>query len=573
MNAAVQMPGNANAGIPQFAPLQAQTVNQTATGRQFNTLLSMLASLMAANGQQNAIQTPQSPTPTDNSASENTPNAATPNSSISTAQASAMEQQLLAALSQVKETAAKSRSKKAQAEEFLSFMGPVVPFVMPNQVQEINPAPASQGSTAQSSTTGTTAANPISVEQTASATLNAAQLADIFYTPPQVQTNSIQVPDNFQNFDVTDATNASAGPQLKDIVAELTKLVSVSPDGNQKSNALTELKNLIDNDKNSANASNISQLLQKLESISNDAVSKQADGGTHRIEPLLMTKPSGVQPPPPAQDLNVAVDSAVKTSVQNSAAQLPPPPAVNAQGGSNNPSSTVVPVSAALSGPNEGNTVVSSISPTPTRAGSVASVQNPQAGGSQNSQDKKNSSGSDTVLPDLVKQEAGQTYAVAADGNKVDTSFKQTLSAASANSQALPAKPDPAQIAQSIVKEVNLMSQEGKTVVNMKLQPEDMGTVVLKVASQDGKISAEFNVKSPDARAYLETSIPEMRQALQSNGVSLAHLSVNLSTGDSNSRRPQYQTRKQQPRYFADMPAEPIEATRTFGYNTMELKV
>jgi flagellar hook-length control protein FliK len=193
--------------------------------------------------------------------------------------------------------------------------------------------------------------------------------------------------------------------------------------------------------------------------------------------------------------------------------------------------------------------------------------------GSQASRDRQSSSDSGETLSDLLKQGAVQAYAANSDGSKVDTSFKQAMSAATNYSPASAMKTDPVQVAQSIVKQVNLMTQEGKTVVNMKLQPEDLGTVVLKVASQDGKISAEFNVKTPEARAFLETSIPQMRQALETNGVSLAHLSVSLSAGDSNGGRPQYQAKKQQPKYYAAITADQVEAARTFGYNTMELKV
>ncbi len=186
---------------------------------------------------------------------------------------------------------------------------------------------------------------------------------------------------------------------------------------------------------------------------------------------------------------------------------------------------------------------------------------------------KQNSTKSDSDLSDLLKRSIAGTASNVSDGIKTDSSFKQVLSNVSQNPPGADVKPNALQVAQSIVREVNMMAQDGKTVVRLKLEPESLGTVVLKAVSEDGKVSAEFNVRTPDARAYLEASIPQMKQMLQSNGVSLTHLTVNLSGGESQTKHSQYQLKKQSQKFYGSLPSDSNEAARSFGYNTMEVKV
>lgn len=154
------------------------------------------------------------------------------------------------------------------------------------------------------------------------------------------------------------------------------------------------------------------------------------------------------------------------------------------------------------------------------------------------------------------------------------STFKQSLSAASQNSSGVAdAQATPYQVSQTILRGVNMMNEGGNTVVTLKLQPESLGTVSLQVASDSGKISAQFNVGTQDARAALEASIPQMRQMLQSNGISLTHLSVNLNSGESHSSHPQYQPRRHSARFYGVNNSKTEEALRSFGYNTMEVKV
>lgn len=174
---------------------------------------------------------------------------------------------------------------------------------------------------------------------------------------------------------------------------------------------------------------------------------------------------------------------------------------------------------------------------------------------------------------------SAQVYIAPAANSSPSASFVQTLSAAPQNLTNTTATINLSQLAQGIVKHVSMMTQEGKKIVNMKLEPESLGSVSLQVVSDGGKISAQFNVGTSDARMFLESSMPQMRQMLESNGVTLAHMSVNLTGGESQSRNPQYQykPRKYNWKYSNDpaknaVPVGSSETSRSFGYNTMEMQ-
>jgi flagellar hook-length control protein FliK len=182
---------------------------------------------------------------------------------------------------------------------------------------------------------------------------------------------------------------------------------------------------------------------------------------------------------------------------------------------------------------------------------------------------KQNTDGGSTGQ---TKHDAPDIYTATSMDSRVDLRFKQEFTSAVENGHDTAfTKPDLAQVSQSIVREARLMTQENRSVVNVKLEPESLGSVVLRVSSDNGKISAEFNVRTTDAHQYLQSSIPELKQTLQSNGVTLSNLSVNLSGGESQTRQQQYPTRKNSQKFSMD--TDPIEAARNFGYNTMELKV
>lgn len=188
--------------------------------------------------------------------------------------------------------------------------------------------------------------------------------------------------------------------------------------------------------------------------------------------------------------------------------------------------------------------------------------------------EKESSSKPDSGFADLIKNDATNTSQTISINSKVESQFKHDLSDAVDSSRDTTfSKPDVSEVAQTIIREAKMMMQANKTVLNVKLEPESLGSVVLRVSSDNGKVSAEFNVKTTDVRTYLESSIPQMKQVLESNGVSLSQLSVTLSGGESQTKQRQYNTRKNSQKFSTETISEPTDSVRNFGYNTMEVKI
>lgn len=205
-------------------------------------------------------------------------------------------------------------------------------------------------------------------------------------------------------------------------------------------------------------------------------------------------------------------------------------------------------------------------------APSVAN-NNPQLVASARGQQKGTTSGSDGSPAKSSDQATAAIFAASPANQKSDVSFKQTLSNVPQNQADIVPDSNTTLITQSIVREVKMINQGGKSVVSLKLEPESLGSVVLQVTSDGDKISAQFNVKTPDARAYLESSVPEIRQSLQTNGISVSHLTVSLSGNGTQTNHPQYRWAKQQQKFSTIVPTESDENMRNFGYNTMEMKL
>jgi flagellar hook-length control protein FliK len=556
MNAPLQIYGSSTAsstqsGLSISTPAGAGDANQP-----FSVLLGMLDSMFASGVHQTSGQA-------DGSNLQNR----IPASALPLSPAAPFSQQPVNSVSTGDTAALQSKTARTHSKASTAYLAAGIPFIAPFQVPGNSRDLSISVSASQSSSVHPSSDILSKIEQEISALMSNGQTTATGGTTLSATAISVQSQQDANGKGATTALQSSGVPEDKAVNPDLLRLISAAVNGNPSNKGLEELSSLGDNLQNGSAGGG---LVQKLKDVATSSVARQATDSAH---PAAVSIAAGTTSPRPASSLpefSGAIASTVKAANQNQATQMARDIAVSA--GSNNTNTSSVAPATSLVTPNSDVTNASENHAAGQTDGIVL-AQVIRADGSQPGRDKQGASGSGDNLSDLLKQGAVQTYAAASDGSKIDTTFKQAMSAATGNSTASAMKPDTAQIAQSIVKQVNLMAQEGKTVVNMKLQPEDLGTVVLKVASQDGKISAEFNVKTPDARTFLETSIPQMRQSLETNGVSLAHLSVSLSTGDSNGNRPQYQAKKQQPKYYSGITTELVESARTFGYNTMELKV
>jgi flagellar hook-length control protein FliK len=135
---------------------------------------------------------------------------------------------------------------------------------------------------------------------------------------------------------------------------------------------------------------------------------------------------------------------------------------------------------------------------------------------------------------------------------------------------------DPSQkIIDSIVKRVSQSFSEGKTEIEVKLVPENLGKLTVKIISEEGKLSANIEVKNLEVKQALEAGIVKLRDNLSQNGIHLEQINVSLSDDHySKSHQEQSFGRKRNgsdnAEIFSSAEMENRESMKTFGYNTLE---
>lgn len=106
------------------------------------------------------------------------------------------------------------------------------------------------------------------------------------------------------------------------------------------------------------------------------------------------------------------------------------------------------------------------------------------------------------------------------------------------NHAAAPATPTPATTAQQdllaaqmsrIIAASASRSGDGSDTITMRLTPETLGAMTIRVDLRDGALSASFATQTAQARDLLESSMPLLRSALEARGLSIERLAVELT--------------------------------------------
>lgn len=75
---------------------------------------------------------------------------------------------------------------------------------------------------------------------------------------------------------------------------------------------------------------------------------------------------------------------------------------------------------------------------------------------------------------------------------------------------------------------MNVKGDDGKTEMLMKLKPESLGNVALKVSIDKGIVMAELQVESQAVKQALESNLQDLRSALQDKGFNVFDLDVSV---------------------------------------------
>ncbi|NPV71237.1 MAG: flagellar hook-length control protein FliK [Firmicutes bacterium] len=87
------------------------------------------------------------------------------------------------------------------------------------------------------------------------------------------------------------------------------------------------------------------------------------------------------------------------------------------------------------------------------------------------------------------------------------------------------------EIARQIVQQGRLLKFPERTEVEIRLKPEWLGRVTLRIASQEGRISARFTVGEAGAKTEIESRLGELRQGMSDQGLEVSDISVSVGDG------------------------------------------
>lgn len=106
------------------------------------------------------------------------------------------------------------------------------------------------------------------------------------------------------------------------------------------------------------------------------------------------------------------------------------------------------------------------------------------------------------------------------------------------------------QVPDQIIEQAKLIKTTEDTQMVIKLKPEHLGELALKVSVENGVVSASFHSDNAQVRAIIETSLIQLKQELAAQGIKVDNVGVYSGMGDLLSNGQNQAGREQQnPRY------------------------
>ncbi|MEF9935300.1 MAG: flagellar hook-length control protein FliK [Clostridium sp.] len=83
-----------------------------------------------------------------------------------------------------------------------------------------------------------------------------------------------------------------------------------------------------------------------------------------------------------------------------------------------------------------------------------------------------------------------------------------------------------------VVENFKTLRLPGRCEMRIKLNPQELGEITIKLVLEKGQISASISADKKETFALLQNNLQQLQEKLQSTGVDLHHVSVNLSQED-----------------------------------------
>ncbi|MCL2840813.1 MAG: flagellar hook-length control protein FliK [Defluviitaleaceae bacterium] len=110
-----------------------------------------------------------------------------------------------------------------------------------------------------------------------------------------------------------------------------------------------------------------------------------------------------------------------------------------------------------------------------------------------------------------------------------------------------------ADVIEQIMSQVKITQSSGGqfTEMRMTLRPDDLGDIVLRVLTQNGIVTAQFEAESQRVKEALESNFNQLRDALEEQGIAFSELSVSVRQ-DGDERANQFERERQRTLHRAD---------------------
>jgi flagellar hook-length control protein FliK len=142
---------------------------------------------------------------------------------------------------------------------------------------------------------------------------------------------------------------------------------------------------------------------------------------------------------------------------------------------------------------------------------------------------KNSDLGKDSATPNDLNQ---STLSFAATLNHQVTSTQpHTNVASSATPQSAVA--DPNNVIGQIIDNARLINRAQTSEMVIKLKPEHLGELTLKIAVDNGGVTATFHSTNADVRGVIEASLPQLKQDMASQGLKVNYVGVYTSLDQS----------------------------------------
>lgn len=102
------------------------------------------------------------------------------------------------------------------------------------------------------------------------------------------------------------------------------------------------------------------------------------------------------------------------------------------------------------------------------------------------------------------------------------------------------------QVVDQIVEQTKIITIAQNTEMVMKLKPEHLGELTLKVAIENGVVNASFHSNNPEVRSLIEASLPQLKQDLANTGLKVDNVSVYAGLSQFQPNQGQEQNTRQQ---------------------------